>query len=96
MADMENTVGGGTGFPSLGFVTKPVKGSLVIWFNLLRDGTLDPLSVHSSCPVVIGRKHAAAKCMKYFGQWEEFKCSPDRKERFRFVVNGKTDYGGRL
>ena len=92
MADMENTVGGGTGFPSLGFVTKPVKGSLVLFFNLMSDATRDPALVHSSCPVVVGRKHAATKWVTYFDQWEEFKCSRTPRERFKIVVNGRTDY----
>uniref|UniRef100_A0A0D9W0A6 procollagen-proline 4-dioxygenase n=1 Tax=Leersia perrieri TaxID=77586 RepID=A0A0D9W0A6_9ORYZ len=40
---------------------KAVKGDSVLFFDLLADGTPDPLSLHGSCPVIEGEKWSAPK-----------------------------------
>nr|XP_039267555.1 prolyl 4-hydroxylase subunit alpha-2-like [Styela clava] len=48
--------GGNTVFPNLRIVAKPIKGSAILWFNLLTNGTIDRDSLHSGCPVMTGDK----------------------------------------
>ncbi|KAK1790958.1 hypothetical protein P4O66_014806, partial [Electrophorus voltai] len=48
--------GGATVFPEIGVSLKPVKGSAVLWYNLLQNGELSELSLHASCPVLQGSK----------------------------------------
>ncbi|KAL3928854.1 MAG: hypothetical protein SGARI_004916, partial [Bacillariaceae sp.] len=35
-----------------GLQVKPVKGRVIIFYSLMPDGALDPLSVHAACPVL--------------------------------------------
>lgn len=48
--------GGATVFPHLGVAVRPVKGTAVVWYNLLPDGNGDPRTFHGACPVLHGSK----------------------------------------
>uniref|UniRef100_A0A3B1KID5 Zgc:152670 n=1 Tax=Astyanax mexicanus TaxID=7994 RepID=A0A3B1KID5_ASTMX len=50
--------GGSTVFPEIGASVKPQKGSVVMWYNLLRNGQGDWRSLHGGCPVYQGSKWA--------------------------------------
>lgn len=54
-------VGGSTVFPRIGLELEPVARSAVVWYNKLRNGTNDPLALHSACPVLLGSKWIATK-----------------------------------
>ncbi|KAG1347556.1 Prolyl 4-hydroxylase 2 [Cocos nucifera] len=44
-----------------GYAVKPDKGDALLFFSLHTDATVDPKSLHGSCPVVEGEKWAATK-----------------------------------
>ncbi|KAJ4760555.1 2-oxoglutarate (2OG) and Fe(II)-dependent oxygenase superfamily protein [Rhynchospora pubera] len=44
-----------------GLAVKPVKGDAVLFYSIHPDGTLDPKSLHASCPVIKGEKWSAPK-----------------------------------
>lgn len=45
------------GFPVLGVFANPVKGSVVMWDNLKKNGAdRDTRTWHGGCPVVLGVK----------------------------------------
>ncbi len=49
--------GGRTAFPILGFSVTPVKGSIVMWCSLKRNGKdIEKRSYHGGCPVMLGTK----------------------------------------
>lgn len=48
--------GGETYFPELGLLVPAVAGKLVVWNNLLPDGSLDRRFLHAATPVHEGRK----------------------------------------
>lgn len=48
--------GGSTVFLNLGVAVRPVRGTAVVWHNLLPDGTGDPRTLHAACPVLRGSK----------------------------------------
>ncbi|XP_064096394.1 prolyl 4-hydroxylase subunit alpha-1-like [Macrobrachium nipponense] len=62
LSDVE--AGGRTAFPKAGVSVTPVKGSAVFWFNLLRNGKLNPRSEHGGCPVLLGHKWVANKWIR--------------------------------
>jgi len=64
-----NTVqsGGETIFPKVGFEFPPVKGSILIFYNVLSDGNIDRLSRHGSTPVKAGEKWVATKWIRQYG-----------------------------
>lgn len=41
--------GGFTPFPILGTFVKPVKASAVLWYNSLKNGSIDSRMVHGAC-----------------------------------------------
>ncbi|KAJ3670169.1 hypothetical protein LUZ60_010493 [Juncus effusus] len=47
-----------------GLAVKPVKGDAVLFYNAHPDGTVDPLSLHASCPVIEGEKWSAPKWIR--------------------------------
>ncbi|XP_036675660.3 prolyl 4-hydroxylase subunit alpha-1 [Drosophila suzukii] len=49
-------LGSGTAFPFLKLVVPPVKGSLLIWYNLHRSTYKDYRTRHAGCPVLKGSK----------------------------------------
>lgn len=55
----EPEAGGATAFPEAlpwPAAVKPVAGQLVLWHNVLADGSDDPRAVHRGCKVLAGRK----------------------------------------
>ncbi|CAG7644046.1 unnamed protein product, partial [Allacma fusca] len=57
---------------------KPVKGSAVVWHNVLSDGSPDLRTYHGACPVVLGEKWVANKWIRINDQFKVRKCSRDR------------------
>ena len=49
--------GGGTVFPIVGRVIVPTKGSVVFWYNLNNDGTINKYTLHGGCPTLYGIKY---------------------------------------
>ena len=54
MSDVE--YGGSISFWEIGLAVKPIKGSAIMWYNLLPDGNVDPRVGIAHCPVFIGSK----------------------------------------
>ncbi|XP_077594606.1 prolyl 4-hydroxylase subunit alpha-1-like [Stigmatopora nigra] len=55
----EVEAGGNTVFPKLGAIVEPIKGSAVLWYNLLLNGKGDYRTQHAACPVLVGSKWVA-------------------------------------
>lgn len=70
-------VGGHTSFPLLGISLEPRKGDAAFWLNLKSSGLPNFLTTHSGCPVIVGSKWITNKWIRYFDQFEKFKCSLD-------------------
>lgn len=56
--------GGETIFPYANKSIKPVKGSAVLYYNLLPNGECDPMSLHGTAPVLKGEKWTVTKCLR--------------------------------
>ncbi|KXZ56830.1 hypothetical protein GPECTOR_1g749 [Gonium pectorale] len=52
-----------------GFKYKPRAGDAVLFWSVLPDGTIDPRSLHGSCPVVTGKKWGAVKWIRSKGEY---------------------------
>ncbi|PNG99242.1 Transmembrane prolyl 4-hydroxylase, partial [Tetrabaena socialis] len=50
-----------------GLKYKPRAGDAVLFWSTLPDGTIDPHSLHGSCPVISGTKWAAVKWLRNKG-----------------------------
>lgn len=53
--------GGETWFPHAGFVVPPLQGRLIIWNNLLADGSPNDGTLHAARPVEAGSKYVLTK-----------------------------------
>lgn len=53
--------GGETVFPHLGITSVPKMGRAIIWNNLNLDGTVNPITLHESKPVIKGTKTVITK-----------------------------------
>eukprot|EP00095_Tigriopus_kingsejongensis_P008628 snap_masked-scaffold503_size153465-processed-gene-0.12 protein:Tk08628 transcript:snap_masked-scaffold503_size153465-processed-gene-0.12-mRNA-1 annotation:"hypothetical protein LOTGIDRAFT_196347" len=71
--------GGSTVFPTLGIAVPPRKGSALFWFNLFQNGTGDPFTLHSGCPVLLGTKDIANFWFRSHGQELRRPCSLNRE-----------------
>lgn len=56
--------GGETLFPNIGLKVSPRKGSALLFWNRTPDGVLDPLVLHSSLPVINGRKWSITRWIR--------------------------------
>ncbi|XP_059167796.1 prolyl 4-hydroxylase subunit alpha-2-like [Physella acuta] len=54
LTDVER--GGSTAFPRADLVVSPVKRSAVFWYTFKPDGSVDDLTLHAGCPVLVGEK----------------------------------------
>ncbi|XP_050369917.1 probable prolyl 4-hydroxylase 9 [Argentina anserina] len=48
----------------MGLRVKPRRGDGLLFYSLFPNGTIDPLSIHGSCPVIKGEKWVATKWMR--------------------------------
>ncbi|XP_066971754.1 prolyl 4-hydroxylase subunit alpha-1-like [Macrobrachium rosenbergii] len=78
LSDVE--AGGRTAFPKAGVSVTPVKGSAAFWFNLLRNGKLNPRSEHGGCPVLLGHKWVANKWIRENFNFMREPCTLDEFE----------------
>ncbi|XP_016955266.2 prolyl 4-hydroxylase subunit alpha-2-like [Drosophila biarmipes] len=62
LSDVE--LGGETVFPFLDLRVRTQKGSLLVWYNLLLNGTSDWRVRHASCPILKGDKWIATKWLR--------------------------------
>lgn len=53
--------GGETHFPEMGIKFQPIKGNVVLFYNILPDGEVDLRTLHASLPVESGEKWVATK-----------------------------------
>ncbi|WAR24482.1 P4HA1-like protein [Mya arenaria] len=49
--------GGATVFPDIDVSVFPKKGTAIFWYNMFRNGTVNMLTRHAACPVLVGEKH---------------------------------------
>ncbi len=61
-------LGGYTVFPFVGAWVRPVRGSVVVWWNMDQAGGYDSLVKHGGCPVIIGSKWITNKWVRANGQ----------------------------
>jgi len=69
--------GGATVWPFAGISVFPRTGSAILWYNLSRDGELDPFTFHKGCSVILGNKWIGNKWIIANGQWNDpkYKCA---------------------
>ncbi|XP_054809375.1 probable prolyl 4-hydroxylase 9 [Prosopis cineraria] len=48
----------------IGFKVRPRQGDGLLFYSLLHNGTIDPTSLHGSCPVIKGEKWVATKWIR--------------------------------
>jgi len=60
--------GGATVFPKLGIQVLPQKGSMLVWYDMLEDGSVDRRTLHAGCPVLAGNKWVCNKWFHESGQ----------------------------
>ncbi|KAI9165516.1 hypothetical protein LWI28_015489 [Acer negundo] len=48
----------------IGLKVKPRQGDGLLFYSLLSNGTIDPTSMHGSCPVIVGDKWVATKWIR--------------------------------
>lgn len=58
--------GGATRFPSVNFEIRPKAGMALYFSNILLNNQPDPLSLHSSVPVISGSKYIATKWLRQY------------------------------
>ncbi|KAH6838157.1 2-oxoglutarate and oxygenase superfamily protein [Perilla frutescens var. hirtella] len=56
----------------LGLKVKPQRGDGLLFYSVFPNGTIDPTSLHGSCPVIKGEKWVATKWVRDQEQDEEF------------------------
>nr|XP_016993122.2 prolyl 4-hydroxylase subunit alpha-2-like [Drosophila takahashii] len=66
LSDVE--LGGETVFPFLDLRVQTQKGSLLVWYNILLNGTSDWRTTHISCPILMGDKWIATKWFREYPQ----------------------------
>ncbi len=72
--------GGATVFPRLGLGVRPAAGSALFWYNLYRNGSGDPYTLHAACPVLLGSKVVVNQWFRDLGQVEARPCALTREE----------------
>ncbi|KAL5755053.1 hypothetical protein ACOSP7_023273 [Xanthoceras sorbifolium] len=54
----------------IGLKVKPRQGDGLLFYSFLPNGTIDPTSLHGSCPVIIGEKWVATKWIRDQEQYD--------------------------
>lgn len=62
LTDVEE--GGETLFPTIGLKIRPQRGTALLFWNRMPDGTLDPDVLHSSAPVIRGQKWSISRWIR--------------------------------
>jgi prolyl 4-hydroxylase len=72
--------GGATVFPNINLRVSPVKNGALFWYNLYKNGTGHPLTLHSGCPVLLGSKWLTNKWLFTKAQELRKPCSLNKLE----------------
>ncbi|KAM8708482.1 hypothetical protein ACLKA7_015457 [Drosophila subpalustris] len=75
--------GGNTVFPEIQVAIEPQKGNALFWYNILDDGTPDPRSLHSVCPVIVGSRWTITKWLHMSSQMFIKPCSPKKNLHYK-------------
>ena len=76
-------LGGLTAFPSVGVAARPIKGSVITWFNIRGDEAPDDFSHHGACPILLGRRAVAVASVYFHGQFLSYPCHTDRERPYK-------------
>ena len=75
--------------------SRPQKGSVVLWWNMDKNGGYDDLVKHGGCPVLIGSKWITNKWVRINSQMYRRPCPRYSNREIReFRENGKFQRGG--
>lgn len=58
--------GGSTVFPKLGVAVTPERGSALVWFNKLKDGEPNPMTLHGGKIGLINTQYAQSTLVKQY------------------------------
>ena len=61
----------------------PEKGAAIIWFHSFINEDPDPMSIHASCPVLLGHKWIGNKWIGYNPQWNTTACGLGEANLFK-------------
>ncbi|KAL8044584.1 hypothetical protein ABFX02_08G054900 [Erythranthe guttata] len=56
----------------IGLKVKPRRGDVLLFYSLFPNGTIDPTSLHGSCPVIEGEKWVATKWIRDQVQFQDY------------------------
>jgi len=80
-------LGGNTVFPTIGAFVKPNKGSVVIWWNMDKNGGYDWRVRHGGCPVMVGSKWITNKWIRMNAQMWKRPCPKYTNRQLRQFRN---------
>ena len=80
-------LGGNTVFPTVGAYVRPVKGSVVIWWNMDKNGGYDWRTRHGGCPVMVGSKWITNKWVRANAQMFKRPCPKVKNRQLRQFRN---------
>ena len=86
-------LGGMTVFPSVGVAARPIKGSVVTWFNIRGDEAPDDLSWHGACPMLFGRRAIAETSVYVYDQFLSYPCHTDRERPYKIFETPDSSRG---
>ena len=76
-------------------LSRPTRGSVVLWWNMDKNGGYDDLVKHGGCPVLIGSKWITNKWVRVNSQMYRRPCPRYSNREIReFRENGKYQRGG--
>jgi len=80
-------LGGNTVFPTIGAFVRPTKGSVVIWWNMDKNGGYDWRVRHGGCPVMVGSKWITNKWIRSNAQMWKRPCPKYTNRQLRKFRN---------